>query len=131
MYIKTTHHIKVTVNPGYLDNQSEPSRDLYVWAYTIRIENLGQVDVKLLGRHWQITNGHGHVQEVSGEGVIGEQPLIKSGGHYEYTSGAALATPSGIMVGKFQMVEVESGALMNVDIPAFSLDSPYQVIRSH
>lgn len=131
MYIKTTHHIKVTVNPGYLDNQSEPSRDLYVWAYTIRIENLGQVDVKLLGRHWQITNGHGHVQEVSGEGVIGEQPLIKAGGHYEYTSGAALATPSGIMVGKFQMVEVETGALFNVDIPAFSLDSPYQVIRSH
>lgn len=131
MYRKTTHNIKVSVTPEYLDKQSEPGMNQYVWAYTIRLENMGDVPVQLVSRYWQITNALGQVQEVRGEGVVGEKPLLEPGKTYEYSSGAALTTPSGIMVGSYQMVKEGGGITFDVDIPAFSLDSPYEVVRTH
>ncbi len=124
-YSSTTDAISVTVEPVYLDGQSEPDDDHYVWAYHVRIENNGERTVQLRTRYWQITDGRGRVQEVRGDGVVGEQPVLGPGDVFEYTSGTPLATPSGIMVGSYKM-RTDSGDLLSVDIPAFSLDSPYE-----
>lgn len=131
MYIKTSHDIKVTVVPTYMEEQSEPGIDHYVWAYAITIENLGKKTVQLLRRRWQITNATGQMQEVHGEGVVGEQPVLEEGQSFHYSSGAALSTPSGIMVGSYHMVETDSNKPFTIAIPAFSLDSPYEVVRTH
>lgn len=130
MYESTTNRIKVTVKPYYLEEQSSPGDDHYVWAYHIRIENAGSDTVQLRNRHWKITDAGGRVQEVRGPGVVGEQPVLKPGEHFEYTSGTPLATPSGIMVGSYEM-ERSDGAMFKVKIPAFSLDSPHQTIQLH
>jgi ApaG protein len=130
MYEATTNTIRVTVEPVYLDDQSEPSEDHYVWAYHIRIENLGAETVRLRNRHWRITDAHGRVHEVRGAGVVGEQPVLKPGEAFEYTSGTPLGTPSGIMVGDYAM-ETETGERFTVAIPAFSLDSPHQPRSVH
>lgn len=124
MYTKTTKDIKVTVSPHYLDNQSEPDEDLYVWAYTIHLENHGKDTVKLLNRYWRITDSFGRVQEVRGTGVVGEHPVLAPGEAFEYTSGVPLKTPSGIMMGTYEMA-LENGDKIVVDVPAFSLDSPF------
>lgn len=129
MYIKTTKGVKVTAVPTYLQDQSEPAVNHYVWAYTIQIENLGGKTVQLQSRYWRITNGLGQLQEVRGEGVVGEKPILKTGEKYQYTSGAALTTPSGIMMGSYQMTESDSGKIFEVEIPAFSLDSPFEMMR--
>jgi len=123
MYSKTTNGIVITVEPTYLDDQSEPDEGRYVWAYHIRIENNGTETIQLLNRHWQITDSTGKVQEVRGAGVIGEQPVLAPGESFEYTSGAPLATPSGFMVGSYEM-ETRTGQRFDVAIPAFSLDGP-------
>ena len=128
MFTKTTHSIKVTAIPQFLDQHSEPDEDHYVWAYTIQLENFGQEPVQLMNRHWKITDAHGLTQEVRGEGVVGEQPVLKPGEAYRYTSGTALATASGIMFGEYEMVTPE-GNRLEVEVPAFSLDSPYQAVR--
>jgi ApaG protein len=128
MYSETTRSIRVTVEPVYLEDQSSPAESRYVWAYHVRIDNLGGERVQLRSRHWRITDGLGRMQEVRGPGVVGEQPVIEPGEHYEYTSGTPLGTPSGIMVGSYQM-ETADGRRFNVAIPAFSLDSPHQPIR--
>lgn len=128
MYTKTTKDIKVTVLPHYLDQQSEPDNDCYVWAYTIQLENHGKETVKLMSRYWHITDGMGRTQEVRGNGVVGENPVLKPGEAYQYTSGVPLKTPSGIMMGNYQMV-LENGDQINVDVPAFSLDSPFATGR--
>jgi ApaG protein len=128
MYSATTRSIKVTVEPQYLEDQSSPVDDHFVWAYRVRIENHGGETVRLRRRHWRITDGMGRVQEVRGPGVVGEQPVLAPGQAFEYTSGTPLSTPSGIMVGTYQM-ETGSGEHFEVDIPAFSLDSPHQPIR--
>ena len=125
MYSSTTDSITVTVEPVYLDDQSEPADDHYVWAYHVRIENNGEQTVQLRTRYWQITDGRGQVQEVRGEGVVGEQPVLEPGDVFEYTSGTPLATPSGIMVGSYKM-STDGGSTLSIDIPAFSLDSPYE-----
>ncbi len=125
MYTETTHDIRIAVRPIYLDEQSEPEEDRYVWAYQVRIENLGGETVQLLNRYWHITDAGGRVQEVRGPGVVGEQPVLAPGEIYEYTSGCPLATPSGIMVGNYEM-EGDDGRRFEVSIPAFSLDSPHQ-----
>src|SRR5215831_1865449 len=104
MYVKTTQGIKVTALPRYLDDQSEPAGNRYVWAYTITLENHGTTTVKLLNRCWHITDGLGRSQEVRGPGVVGEHPVLKPGEAYRYTSGVPLTTPSGIMVGEYEMV---------------------------
>lgn len=128
MYQTTTRGIAVTVKPVYLEDQSSPADNYYVWAYQVRIENQGPQTVQLRTRHWRITDGRGQIQEVRGPGVVGEQPVLKPGQTFEYTSGTPLPTPSGIMVGSYQM-ESESGETFDVAIPAFSLDSPHETVR--
>lgn len=128
MFTKTTHSIKITATPQFLDQHSEPDEDHFVWAYTIQLENYGDETVKLMNRHWKITDAHGLTQDVRGEGVIGEQPVLAPGEAFRYTSGTALSTSSGIMLGEYEMV-TPSGERFEVEVPAFSLDSPYQNIR--
>ena len=130
MYEETTRTIRVMVEPVYLDDQSSPSDDHYVWAYHVRIENLGRETVQLRTRHWRITDANGRIHEVRGDGVVGEQPVLHPGEAFEYTSGTPLATPSGIMVGDYAM-ESETGEKFTVAIPAFSLDSPHQKRSLH
>ena len=128
MYTQSTEGVRVTVTPIYLAAQSSPSQDLYVWAYKVQIENESEVAVQLRYRHWQITNAVGVVERVDGPGVVGEQPLIKPGHSFEYTSGCPLTTPSGVMVGTYDM-ETADGRMLEVAIPAFSLDSPHESKR--
>ncbi len=128
MYSQTTRGITVTVHPMFLEDQSSPAENHYVWAYRVRIENRGEETVQLMHRHWKITDALGRMQEVQGAGVVGEQPVLEPGGSYEYTSGTPLSTPSGIMMGSYQM-ETGDGQTFDVGIPAFSLDSPHEVHR--
>ena len=123
--------IRITVRATYLPEDSEPTQGQHVWAYRVRIENLGARAVQLLRRTWLITDAEGRTQRVHGEGVIGEQPVISPGGHFEYTSGAPLATPSGFMRGQYHMVVSATGEAFDVEIPAFSLDSPDAPRRLH
>ena len=123
-YRQTTAGVTVTVVPHYLDDQSRPDEDHYVWAYHVTIGNGRQDDVQLLRRHWRIVDGRGRMQEVRGAGVVGEQPVLTPGRSFEYTSGCPLSTPSGMMGGTYQMI-TEGGELFDVVIPSFPLDSPY------
>ena len=124
MYEAVTEDIKVTVTPFYLEEQSSPLENHYVWAYQVRIENKGTQTVQLRNRSWRITNSKGMVEKVDGPGVVGEQPVLNPGEHFEYTSGAPLSTDSGFMVGSYEMV-TDGGEHFEVSIPAFSLDSPF------
>lgn len=128
MYSETTDGITVTVRPLYLEEQSAPAENRYVWAYFVKIANGGQRTVQLRSRYWHITDANGRVQEVRGPGVVGQQPVLQPGESYEYNSGTPLSTPSGIMRGTYQM-EAADGARFDVRIPAFSLDSPHQAVR--
>jgi ApaG protein len=129
MYTASTRSITVTVSPTYLEMESTPENHEFRWSYRVRIENRGAVDVQLVSRHWLITDGHGHRQEVRGPGVVGEQPVLEAGHAFEYQSWTPLQTPSGIMSGNYQMQDSATGELFDVAIPAFSLDSPYQPVR--
>ena len=122
MYRATTRGIEVQVTPRFLSDRSSPENGYYFWAYTIEITNRGPATVQLKTRHWRITDAHGKLQEVRGAGVVGEQPVLKPGEHYEYTSGVPLPTSSGFMAGSYGMV-TDEGEAFNIDIPAFSLDS--------
>lgn len=124
MFEAITQSIKVRVQPEFLDEQSDPDDHHFFWAYYVEIENGSTKPVRLRARHWKITDGHGAVQEVIGEGVIGEQPVIQPGETFSYTSGAPLGTPSGFMNGQYKMEGVDGDDFF-VDIPTFSLDSPY------
>jgi ApaG protein len=126
MYEAVTSGIRINVTPQYLDDQSSPEDSEFFWAYTIEITNETEKAVQLRSRVWHITDGQGNTEEVRGPGVVGEQPVIVPGGSFSYTSGCPLSTPSGIMVGSYQM-EDESGTLFDVAIPAFSLDCPFAV----
>lgn len=123
MYTATTRAIKVTVQPRYLPDQSDPGKSQYVWAYEVKIENKGSVAVQLRSRHWKITDGLGRRQEVKGRGVVGETPRLAPGEVFEYTSGTPLSTPSGFMGGTYQMVN-DTGENFDIEIPTFSLDAP-------
>jgi ApaG protein len=125
MYTRTTRSIEVTVKPMYLEEQSAPEDNQFVWAYWVKIQNNGNETVQLRNRYWQITDASGRIQEVRGAGVVGEQPVLQPGQSFEYTSGTPLPTPSGIMLGRYEM-EGPDGERFDIDIPAFSLDSPYQ-----
>jgi ApaG protein len=129
MYTKITNNMKVSVAPLYLRDQSDPEDNHYVWAYTIFIENQSDQTVQLINRHWEVTDAIGQTQIVEGIGVVGEQPILKSGEGFEYTSGTVLPTPSGLMVGSYEMEDCGSKSRFNVEIPAFSLDSPFQIVR--
>jgi ApaG protein len=121
MYRTVTHAIEVTVTPRYLPERSSPDNGYYFWAYTIEITNRGTETVQLKTRHWKITDAHGRLQEVRGAGVVGEQPVLKPGESFEYTSGVPLPTPSGFMRGTYGMVTTD-GRSFDIEIPAFSLD---------
>jgi ApaG protein len=123
MYRTVTHQIEVKVVPQFLPDRSSPENGYFFWAYTITLTNLGGEQVQLKTRHWRITDAHGKLQEVRGAGVVGEQPVLKPGQNFEYTSGVPLPTSSGFMVGSYGMVTA-AGEPFDIDIPAFSLDLP-------
>jgi ApaG protein len=123
MYTAVTRNIQVTVFPEFMPDRSDAERGQFFWAYTIEIANLGPTLVQLIARHWLITDAHGKIEEVQGLGVVGEQPVLKPGESFRYTSGCPLPTPSGIMAGSYRMTD-ENGVAFDVTIPAFSLDSP-------
>ena len=128
MYEAVTQGIRVRVTPQYLEEDSSPHEDRYVWAYTVDIHNEGSETVQLRSRYWRITDANGRTEEVRGRGVVGQTPVMEPGGSFRYTSSCPLPTPSGIMVGGYQMT-TSSGASINVAVPAFSLDSPYSKPR--
>lgn len=130
MYEHQTGPIHVAVTPAYLDDQSDPDEDRYVWAYTITIENRGSEPVQLISRYWNIVDGKGRVDEVHGPGVVGLQPVIGPGQSFEYTSGCPLETASGMMSGSYQM-RAASGEAFEAEIPAFLLESPYEKRQIH
>lgn len=115
--------IEVRVRSQYVPSQSRPEDKRYVFAYTVTITNRGSVAAKLLTRHWIITNADNQVQEVRGEGVVGEQPYLEPGARFEYTSGAVLETPVGSMRGSYQMV-ADDGTRFDAPIPPFTLATP-------
>ncbi len=115
--------IIVKAQPQYIEAQSSPKDDRYVFAYTVTITNAGTVPATLLSRHWLITDANGRVQEVTGEGVIGEQPYLKPGESFRYTSGAMIETPVGVMQGKYTMVS-DDGENFKAQIPKFTLSIP-------
>lgn len=129
-YEEVTNQIKISVRPTYLPDQSNPEGSHYVWAYHIRIENLGDTKVQLLNRHWKIADANGTLQEVRGPGVVGEQPVIDPGNIYEYSSGTPLKTTSGMMMGSYEM-QMADGQHFDATIPAFSLDIPDQIVQIH
>ena len=122
-YVARTDDIIVTVWPEFVDSKSSIIGDLYIWAYHVRLDNKKTESVKLTSRYWRIIDEQGVVQEVNGEGVVGEQPTIAAGASYQYSSGVHLRCPSGIMTGTYQMQKnnLES---FEVKIPTFSLDVP-------
>jgi ApaG protein len=122
-YKACTRAISVTVEPVYLEHESSPEEHHFVWAYHVRIENQGSDTVQLRNRYWRITDAMGRVHEVRGAGVVGEQPVLKPGQTYEYSSGTPLDTSSGFMVGTYEMHST-AGEVFDVAIPAFSLDLP-------
>ena len=117
------HNITVEVETNYIEGQSEPDNERYVFSYTITIRNEGGEPAQLLSRHWLITDANGNVQEVKGEGVVGEQPHLKPGEGFQYTSGAMITTPVGSMQGTYQMV-TDQGDEFDTEIPAFTLAIP-------
>jgi ApaG protein len=117
------HRIHVSASTQYLSNQSQPDHGRYVFAYTITISNTGTVPARLLTRHWIITDANDKVQEVGGEGVVGQQPYLAPGMSFEYTSGAMIETPVGIMRGSYQMID-DDGSTFSTEIPQFTLSVP-------
>ena len=117
------HSINVKVRPAYIKEQSDPQSNHYVFTYTVTINNTGEVAAKLLTRHWIITDGDGRVQEVKGDGVIGEQPHLKPGEGFVYTSGTFMNTPVGAMHGSYQMI-ADDGVKFDAIIPSFTLSVP-------
>lgn len=130
MYTKITENIQVTVTPIFLDDETNVENCHFVWAYHIKIENLSNMKVKLISRKWIITDACGAVEVVEGEGVVGLQPELESGDVFEYTSGVPLSTACGFMEGHYYMI-TEFDEEIIVDIPIFSLDSPYNVCSLH
>lgn len=126
----TTRDVAVSVTPEYLPDESHPEVGFYVWAYHVRIDNVGQRKVQLMNRHWMITDATGLVNEVRGPGVVGEQPVIRPGEGFEYSSGTHLQTAHGVMYGEYEMTD-EDGNRFRVAIPMFSLDVPEHAVVLH
>ncbi|MEM7776761.1 MAG: Co2+/Mg2+ efflux protein ApaG [Pseudomonadota bacterium] len=124
MYEAVTNGVRVRVEPDFDPQRSDPDESYYFWLYTIEISNDGEVPVQLMERHWRITDSLGTTEEVQGPGVVGQTPLLAPGESFTYTSGCPLRTPSGIMLGTYRMID-DTGDAFEVEIPAFSLDSPF------
>jgi ApaG protein len=120
---KTKCEISIEVATNYIDDQSEPDVDRYVFAYTITISNRGNIPARLLSRHWVITDANGKIQEVSGDGVVGVQPRLNPGEKFSYSSGTVLETPVGAMQGCYRM-QAENGTSFDAPIPPFTLAVP-------
>ena len=118
--MNSTYEFTVEVEPQYLPQQSDPERGVFVFAYTVTVENTGRVAAQLISRHWVITDANGHVEQVKGLGVVGKQPLLKPGEGFEYTSWTRLPTSRGTMSGSYFCV-AEDGERFEATIPAFSL----------
>lgn len=123
MNAKKLHDIAVSVEASFIDDQSKPQENRYVFSYTITIHNRGSMSARLLSRRWIITDANGDIREVQGDGVVGEQPSLRPGEGYEYTSGAILETAVGTMHGSYQMIG-EDGTHFDADIPSFVLSIP-------
>jgi len=121
--MRTDHHLDIKIETTYLEGQSDPDSERYVFAYTVTMRNEGRISVKLMTRHWVITDSNGKVQEVRGEGVVGEQPHLKPGQGFRYSSGAVIETPVGTMHGSYQM-RGDDGLEFDAPIPAFRLALP-------
>ena len=124
-YEQRTGDVIVRVEPDYLHDQSSPSESRFIWAYTVEIENQTDEDLTVVERFWQIADSRGQVQQVRGAGVVGEQPVVRPGETFRYTSGAPLSAPSGMMLGNYSM-QTPEGKRFDVDIPPFLLDSPHE-----
>ena len=122
-YRAVTRQIEVTATPRFLADRSSPENGYFFWAYTITLTNRGRETVQLKTRHWRITDAQGRLQEVRGAGVVGEEPVLKPGENFDYTSGVPLPTSSGFMTGSYGMVSA-TGEEFEIEIPAFSLDTP-------
>ncbi len=127
IYHASTNGLIVKVRPEFMEAQSDPDENLYIWSYHVRIENEGEITVQLRERHWEITDSYGQTRRVDGEGVVGMQPIITPGDFFEYNSAASLKTPSGFMNGHYDF-EDEDGNELKIKIPGFSLDSHYQTV---
>jgi ApaG protein len=125
MYNATTHDVHITATPAFAPDRSEPAANRYFWTYTIEIVNRGAIQVQLLERYWHITDASGRVETVRGPGVVGETPILEPGESFSYTSGCGLSTASGVMSGSYRMMDAD-GRAFDVEIPAFSLDSPME-----
>lgn len=125
LYEQKTKDVIVRVEPDYLAEQSSPADHRFIWAYTVEIENQTKTDLQVVERFWKIADSRGQVQEVRGAGVVGEQPVLKPGEVFRYTSGAPLSAPSGMMLGNYYM-ETPEGDRFEVEIPTFLLDSPHE-----
>ena len=124
--MQTDHEISISVETSYIESQSAPAKNIFAFSYTISIHNSGKTAAKLLNRHWVITDADGKVQEVRGEGVVGEQPHLQPGEAFRYTSGTLLATPVGSMQGEYGMID-DSGQRFVATIPPFSLAKPHSL----
>jgi ApaG protein len=118
-----SHGIEITVWPEYISNKITNIGEIYIWSYQVRIENRNKFAVKLVSRYWKIIDENGQLQEVKGDGVIGEQPIIDELGSFQYTSGIHLTCQSGIMSGIYKMINLKTQEQYEVTIPAFSLDA--------
>ncbi len=123
-YEAETEGVLVRVTPAFLEAESSPETSRYIWAYHVEIENHGARTLQLMTRYWHITDAEGRVQEVNGAGVVGQTPVLHPGERFEYTSGCPLNTPSGMMQGSYALKDTAGGTL-DVRIPLFALDSPY------
>ena len=126
MFEQETAGILVRVEPQFLPDESEPDEHRFVWSYTIEIENRSPDSVQLISRFWRLTDANGVTQEVTGAGVVGQQPVIPPGQCFRYTSAAPLAAPSGVMMGAYSMIRVDSGEEFDIAVPLFALDSPHE-----
>lgn len=124
-YRRMTHGIAISVNAFFLEDESQPEQHHFVWAYQILIENMSDMAIQVLGRRWIITDGLSAVKTVKGEGVVGQQPVLEPGDSFEYESNVPLSTSTGFMSGSYEMIQKDTSVLFEVEIPLFSLDSPY------
>lgn len=123
-YQVLTSKVEISVWPEYIDSRKTPVGEIFIWAYQVRIENRNKFPIQLISRYWRIIDQEGEVQEVKGEGVVGEQPIINSSNSFQYSSGVHLRCPSGIMTGFYKMRNLENSKEFEVKIPTFSLDAP-------